>query len=225
MLTNPRAVQAVDLADGFGAAAVPFSLRLLGIAHATFEISPELDDALAVGLFAAPHIFPATVRFSSDLQHAVTGQRGTCGVAIQLLGGRVADGDGDDGAHEIALHAADDGIASLLETSYAGVRTSLVSEGRFARYELVPEGVPPRAGIVPDLRDPFYLGDDLHARLRAGEARFGLVAHLHAGERGAVRWPPRAAEPVHLATLVLPRQDLDAPADAPLAAAHDGWLA
>ncbi|HEX7191771.1 MAG TPA: LodA/GoxA family CTQ-dependent oxidase, partial [Thermoanaerobaculia bacterium] len=61
-----------------------------------------------------------------------------------------------------------------------------------------------------------YLALDLTNRLRRGEARFRFMVQLQTNDRempvdkATVRWSEDKSEPVHVATLILPRQDVDA---------------
>jgi hypothetical protein len=65
--------------------------------------------------------------------------------------------------------------------------------------------------------DPNYLAADLARRLRAGEARFRFLVQFRKDpermplDRATVRWEESESEPVHVATLVLPAQDVAAP--------------
>jgi hypothetical protein len=66
----------------------------------------------------------------------------------------------------------------------------------------------------PDTDDPFYLRADLIDRLKAGEARFRFLVQFQADDaempldRATVPWSEEVSAPVHVATLILPRQDL-----------------
>ncbi len=103
-------------------------------------------------------------------------------------------------------------VDSTLATPYWSVLPFRFAD-RFVKYKLEPEVVP--AGAAPDYRDPFYLRADLHARLRGGESRLRFLVQFQTDEasmpldRATVRWSETASPPVHLATLILPSQDLD----------------
>jgi hypothetical protein len=107
-------------------------------------------------------------------------------------------------------------VASALDTPYWSVLPSRFGSGRYVKYRLEPETVPPGPGEPPNHADPFYLGADLRERLRSGEARIRFMLQFQTDEaempldRATVRWSEEVSRPVHVATLVLPRQDLDA---------------
>lgn len=105
-------------------------------------------------------------------------------------------------------------VPSVLESDYWSVIPFRFGEGRFVKYMLVPEVVPPREG-EPDYDDPFYLRADLHERMGRGETRFRFMVQLRTDDaqmpldRATVRWSEVLSPPIHVATLTLPRQDLD----------------
>jgi hypothetical protein len=105
-------------------------------------------------------------------------------------------------------------VDTVLGTAYWSVLPFRFGRGRYVKYKLEPEVVPGRQA-PPDYDDPFYLRADLHARLRDGEARFRFLVQFQTDDqampldRATVRWSEQASPPVHVATLVLPRQDLD----------------
>ncbi|MDX1502584.1 MAG: LodA/GoxA family CTQ-dependent oxidase, partial [Thermoanaerobaculia bacterium] len=104
-------------------------------------------------------------------------------------------------------------VDSVLETPYWSCLPFRFGEGRYVKYKLEPESCPPGEG-EPDTDDPFYLRADLHRRMRAGEARFRFLVQLRTDDdsmpldRATVRWSEKKSPPIHVATLVLPRQDL-----------------
>jgi L-lysine epsilon oxidase-like protein len=110
------------------------------------------------------------------------------------------------------LDAMSQVVDSALTASYWSVLPFRFGE-RFVKYKLEPAAAPP--GTPPDHDDPFYLRADLQARLSAGEARFRFLLQFQTDEtampldRATARWSEQASPPVHLATLVLPQQDLD----------------
>jgi len=71
------------------------------------------------------------------------------------------------------------------------------------------------ASSAPNYSDPFYLRADLHARLQHEEARFRLLLQFRTDpnkmplDRATVRWSETESVPVHVATLILPTQDVD----------------
>jgi len=105
-------------------------------------------------------------------------------------------------------------VESALGIPYWSVLPSRFGADRFVKYKLEPES-PATGPPVPDYADPFYLRADLHARLRQQEARFRLLLQFQTDpdtmplDRATVRWSERESVPVHVATLILPRQDLD----------------
>ena len=78
------------------------------------------------------------------------------------------------------------------------------------KYKLEPESTPD--GLPFD--DPNYLGIDFHRRLLAGEVRFRFMVQFQTNpnrmplDRATVRWDEAESPPIHLATLVLPQQDV-----------------
>ncbi len=106
-------------------------------------------------------------------------------------------------------------VDSVLATPYWSGLPYRFGEGHYVKYKLEPE-VTPGGGEKPDYEDPFYLRSDLHARLKNGEARFRFLVQFRKGDeampldRATVRWDEAVSPPVHVATLILPKQDLDA---------------
>lgn len=106
-------------------------------------------------------------------------------------------------------------VDSVLETPYWGVLPTHFGAGRFCKYKIEPEVVPPGTGQAPDYDDPFYLRADLHSRMNDGEARLRFMVQLRTDDdrmpldQATVEWSEELSPPVHVATLVLPRQDLD----------------
>jgi L-Lysine epsilon oxidase N-terminal/L-lysine epsilon oxidase C-terminal domain len=82
------------------------------------------------------------------------------------------------------------------------------------KYKLEPEIVPP--GPEPNYDDPNYLHADLVQRLLYSEARLKLLVQLQSDpetmpiDRATVRWSEAASMPIHVATLILPAQDINA---------------
>jgi L-lysine epsilon oxidase-like protein len=104
-------------------------------------------------------------------------------------------------------------VDSVLGATYWSVLPSHFGKDRYVKYKLEPE-TPLPAGATPDYDDPFYLRADLHARLRQQEARFRLLLQFQKDpkkmplDRATVRWSETESVPVHVATLVLPAQDI-----------------
>lgn len=82
---------------------------------------------------------------------------------------------------------------------------------RYVKYKLEPEQ--PRDG-EPPIDDPNYLANDLARRLRRGEARFKFMVQFRTNpkamplDQATVRWAEQDSPPIHVATLVLPKQDV-----------------
>ncbi len=106
-------------------------------------------------------------------------------------------------------------VDTVLGTPYWSGLPSRFGEGRFVKYKLEPEIVPGDAS-KPDYSDPFYLRADLIARLRQGESRIKFLVQFQTNDaempldRATVPWSEKASPPVHVATLILPRQDITA---------------
>jgi hypothetical protein len=108
-------------------------------------------------------------------------------------------------------------VGSVLTTSYWSVLPYAFGPDRHAKYKLVPAGPGPGAS-VPGLSidDPGYLHADLRERLLEGEASFNFHVQLRTDpermplDAATVRWSESASRPIHVATLTLPRQDVDA---------------
>ena len=104
---------------------------------------------------------------------------------------------------------------TVLGTPYWSGLPYRFGEDRYVKYKLEPEIVPGDAG-QPDFDDPFYLRGDLIARLEQGEARIKFLVQFQTNDqdmpldRATVRWSEKASEPVHVGTLILPRQDITA---------------
>lgn len=103
---------------------------------------------------------------------------------------------------------------SVLRIPYWSCLPSKFGEARYVKYVLLPDGegdVPPSGTPAPD-----YLAIDLRHRLTAGEATFTFAVQFYADDattpldRATVLWPEQVTPPVPLATLTLPRQDVDA---------------
>ncbi|MBP0018990.1 MAG: LodA/GoxA family CTQ-dependent oxidase [Cyanobacteria bacterium SBLK] len=85
----------------------------------------------------------------------------------------------------------------------------------YCKYKLVPEVVPPAAG-EPDYDYISYLHTDLVERLQQGQARLKFFVQLRTNpatmplDRATVPWSEAESPPIHVATLILPQQDITA---------------
>jgi hypothetical protein len=101
---------------------------------------------------------------------------------------------------------------SVLTTTYWSVLPYAFGKGRHVKYKLEPEQAPDGE---PPPDDPNYFASDLARRLRSGEARFRFMVQFRANpktmplDQATVRWSEQESEPVHVATLVLPKQDVN----------------
>ena len=102
---------------------------------------------------------------------------------------------------------------SVLTATYWSVLPYAFGKDRYCKYKLEPEQ--PADGEPPiDVKN--YLADDLALRLRAGEARFRFMVQLQKDPKtmpldaATVRWSESESEPIHVATLILPRQNVTA---------------
>ena len=133
----------------------------------------------------------------------------------------VVDGDYDPylKAHPATAKILDDMakvVPSTLGIDYwSGLPYAFGDEAN-AKYKLVPAGGggDPVPGLSTD--DPDYLHRDLRARLLDAEATFHFCVQLQTDpermplDAATVRWEESASAPIHVATLTLPRQDVDA---------------
>lgn len=100
---------------------------------------------------------------------------------------------------------------SVLTTTYWSVLPYSFGKGRYVKYKLEPEQTPD--GEAPT-DDPNYLASDLARRLRGGEARFKFMVQLRTKpktmplDEATVRWSEEDSTPIHVATLILPKQDV-----------------
>ena len=107
-------------------------------------------------------------------------------------------------------------VPSVLESEYWSGLPSRFGDDRYVKYKLAPAGVAGESvpGLSPD--DPGYLHADLRRRLLAGSAVFHFFVQFQTDpermplDAATVRWEESASPPVHVATLTLPRQDVDA---------------
>jgi hypothetical protein len=107
-------------------------------------------------------------------------------------------------------------VDSILTISYwSGLPYSFGAD-RYVKYKLEPEQL--EGTQPPD--NPDYLAADLAQRLRTGEVRFRFMVQFRTDpvhmplDEATVRWEESESHPVHVATLVLPRQDIGEPGQA-----------
>jgi len=107
---------------------------------------------------------------------------------------------------------------SVLTARYWSVLPYGFGRGRMVKYILQPEQT--ADSVVPTPTDqPIYLGPDLQRRLLAGEARFRFLVHFHkrgmpGAEQATQPWSEETSSPIHVATLILSRQDIQRPGQA-----------
>jgi hypothetical protein len=105
-------------------------------------------------------------------------------------------------------------VSSVLLTPYWGVLPTRFGMEQYAKYKIEPEVVPPGGAEPPDYADPFYQRADLYRRMANGEARLNFMVQLRTHpeqmplDEATVAWSEELSPPIHVATLVLPRQDL-----------------
>lgn len=108
---------------------------------------------------------------------------------------------------------------SPLETDYWSCVPYLLGDGRAMRYSLHPIGA--TRSKVPNLpRKPpdNYLREAMARTLGGGEARFAFAIQLQTHpdrmpiEDASIRWPERLSPSIRVATLILPQQVFDSPA-------------
>lgn len=107
-------------------------------------------------------------------------------------------------------------VPSALATDLWSVIPFHFGDDRYCKYKIEPEAVPGGPLDDPDYEDPSYLRKDLERRLAAGEARYRFLVQLRTDpdamplDAATVPWSEEESEPIHFATLVLPRQDVTA---------------
>ncbi len=100
--------------------------------------------------------------------------------------------------------------ASILTTTYWSGLPYAFGKGKYVKYKLEPEEQSP--GEAFDSND--YLAIDLQRRLRRGEARYKFMVQFQTNEKempldkATIRWSEELSPPIHIATLVLPAQDI-----------------
>jgi hypothetical protein len=108
-------------------------------------------------------------------------------------------------------------VASVLDTSYWSVLPYRFGENRYAKYKLIPCLIPKDGTKQESLSDhPTYLHEDLKKRLGEADACFNFYVQLQTDpekmplDQATVRWDEKISEPVHVATITIPRQQIDA---------------
>jgi hypothetical protein len=105
-------------------------------------------------------------------------------------------------------------VASALGIDYWSCVPFAFGDKRFVKYKLEPE-----TRIAPPIEqpaDPTYLAADLEKRLEDGEIRFRFMVQFGDGSAGfpldkaSVRWDETVSAPIHVADLILNRQDVSA---------------
>ncbi len=107
-------------------------------------------------------------------------------------------------------------VPSVLATEYWSVLPYAFGPQRYVKYKLIPLAT--AAGQTPDgsTEDPSYLHADLRQRLLEAEASFSFSVQLRTDpedmplDQATVRWEETASSPIHVATLTLAQQDIDA---------------
>jgi hypothetical protein len=105
-------------------------------------------------------------------------------------------------------------VPSTLTISYWSVLPYSFGKDRYVKYKLEPEEET-EDGVVPT-NLPDYLAADLVQRLRKGGVRFRFMVQFQTDQeampldRATVQWSESDSKPIHLATLILPRQDTQA---------------
>ena len=141
--------------------------------------------------------------------------RDMCEFTCQSLNGKFND---YVAAHPITgqvLNDMEKVVDSVLVTPFWSGLPYRFGKERYVKYKLEPEHTPAGSGEKPNYGDPFYLREDLHTRLKNGEARFRFLVQLRTNDeampldRATARWDEGVSKPIHVATLILPRQDLD----------------
>lgn len=123
-------------------------------------------------------------------------------------------------AHPITaqiLNAMEKAVPSVLTTTYWGLLPHRFGDGKFVKYKLVPALA---EGDAPLAVDPASLGNYLYVDLKTWLLRrrssFDLFVQFQSDpdtmplDRATVCWDEDASSPVHVATLELPRQNIDA---------------
>jgi hypothetical protein len=108
-------------------------------------------------------------------------------------------------------------VQSVLTISYWSGLPYSFGPDQYVKYKLEPEQ---HEGTQPP-NDPNYLAADMAHRLMHGEARFRFMVQFRTDpermplDEATVRWEESESKPIQLATLILPRQDISDPGQAP----------
>lgn len=107
-------------------------------------------------------------------------------------------------------------VDSVLTISYWSGLPYAFGPARFVKYKIEPE----KLDSTPPPDNPDYLEADLARRLLKGETRFRFLVQFRTDiermplDQATVRWEENESQPVHVATLVLPQQDIGEPGQA-----------
>ena len=102
--------QGLGMAAGRDPATRPVFLRLHGVAHGRFVVTPNLPESLRVGVFGHMAEYPVWVRFSADIQPGKPDLQGTVGIGIKLFGvagAKLLEPDQDALTHDFILQNHD----------------------------------------------------------------------------------------------------------------------
>ena len=103
-------------------------------------------------------------------------------------------------------------VPSTLTSSYWSVLPYAFGPDRAVKYKLEPEQASDNCVVPANLPD--YLAADLVQRLKQQEARFRFFIQFQKDaesmplDQATVRWEESQSKPIHVATLILPRQDV-----------------
>ncbi|HZS92088.1 MAG TPA: LodA/GoxA family CTQ-dependent oxidase, partial [Chloroflexota bacterium] len=111
--------------------------------------------------------------------------------------------------------------SSVLLATYWSCLPFRFGPDRYAKYKVQPCATTASADPpLSSVDSPHYLRDDMKRRLQLGDACFAFYVQLRTGaesmplDRATERWAEAVFPPLHVATLTLPRQDIDAPGQA-----------
>jgi len=160
----------------------------------------DVDDATMDVTFQNTHIF-----FVDDAEQM-------CAFTRASLAGEGDEWLKDHPRTQEILDSMAKEVGSVLDTEYGSVIPFRFGPDRHCKYALVPESVP--GTHAPDDTAPNYLARDLERRLGAGEARIRFCVQLQTDpdtmplDQATVPWRRDASPFRHVATLVLPKQDI-----------------
>lgn len=191
------------------------TLPTIGDFKTTVGIGIKLFNAPTPKIFGPPH--DATFDFILQNFDVFFVDTATDMCAFTKAG--VVDGDYDPylKAHPQTAKLLDEmgkAVASTLGIAYWSCVPFAFGAKRFVKYKLEPTiDVDP---ITDPPSSPTYLAADLATRLKAGEARFRFMVQFSADpatmplDQATVRWDESVSPPIHVADLILPRQDITA---------------